>query len=262
MPFKITAAALVFCFITINAFQEAGPLNQTDSQGRKQGRWIRKYPNGNIMYDGFFKDDRPAGEFKRYHENNILKSLLIFSPDGNEAEAVMYYTNGFRASEGRYIRQMKEGKWKFFSSFTEGLLISEEEYTNDKIHGWLVKYYPDSVVAEKQHYRAGIRDGSWMKYHPGGSLHFRTTYRNGRLSGKFEAFFADSGRPEVSGQYENDRKEGIWIIYNKDGSIKFKTEYIAGVPKGREMDLYETNYIDSLENLRIKTEDPEKMQIK
>ena len=41
------------------------------------------------MYDGFFKDDHPVGEFKRYYEDNTLKSVLIYSDDGKEADA--YY---------------------------------------------------------------------------------------------------------------------------------------------------------------------------
>jgi antitoxin component YwqK of YwqJK toxin-antitoxin module len=257
MSIKIIVTVLIFYILAINTFQDEKSLNHTDSQGRKQGHWIKKYPNGNIMYEGFFKDDHPAGELKRYYENKVLKSLLIFSDDRTEASAVLYYPNGYKASEGRYIRQLKDGKWRFFSSVTEGLLISEEEYANDKIHGWSVKYYPDSVIAEKQYFSAGIKNGDWIKYHPGGSLHFKTNYQNGRLHGKFEAFFED-GRPEVTGQYKNDRKEGTWFIYRKDGSVKFKTEYISGLPKNREIDLYETNYIDSLENLKVRIEDPEK----
>lgn len=257
MSLKVSASVLIFCALAVNTFQEEKLLNQTDSQGRKQGHWIKKYTNGKIMYEGFFRDDHPAGEFKRYYENEVLKSILVFSSDGTEAEAVLYYPNGYKASEGRYSRQQKNGKWRFFSAVTEGLLISEEEYKNDKINGWQIKYYPDSVIAEKQHYSAGIKDGDWIKYHPNGSMHFKTTYENGRLNGKFEAFF-ENGTTEVLGQYKNNRKEGTWIIYDKNGNIKFKTEYISGMPKNRDIDLYETHYIDSLENLKVRIEDPEK----
>ena len=82
-----------------------------------------------VMYDGFFKDDHPVGEFKRYYENNTLKSLLIFREDGKEADATIYHPNGYISSKGKYINQMKEGKWKFFSAIYNGYLISEELYS-------------------------------------------------------------------------------------------------------------------------------------
>ena len=257
MNFKILTVVLLVCIPHLNLMQDKKSINQTDKQGRKQGHWIKQYQNGNIMYDGFFKDDYPTGEFKRYYENTVLKSVLVFSDNSKEAKATLYYHNGFKASEGKYINQLKDGKWQFFSSVTEGLVISEEEYSNNRKQGLSVKYYPDSTVAEKLYYSSDIKNGEWLKYHPNGSLHFKTTYLNDRLNGSFEAYF-DNGKPEVTGQYKNNMKDGIWIIYKVDGSIKFKTEYSSGIPKSRNIDIYETDYIDSLENIKVKIADPEK----
>ena len=39
--------------------------NLTDAAGKKQGQWVKNYPNGKIMYEGTFKDDKPVGLFKR-----------------------------------------------------------------------------------------------------------------------------------------------------------------------------------------------------
>lgn len=257
MRIKIITIILLSCLTGICLSQSLKSINQVDNQGKKQGHWIKKYQNGNVMYDGFFKNDYPTGEFKRFYENGVIKSVLVFSSDGKTAYATLYHPNGFKASEGRYVNQLKEGKWKFFSSFFEGQLISEEEYSHNRKQGLSIKYYPDSTIAEKQYYFSDLKDGEWIKYHPNGSLHFKTTYLKGRLNGKFEAFF-DNGKPEVTGEYKNDLKDGIWVIYKEDGSIKFRIGYLSGVPLNRDIDIYETNYIDSLENLKIKIEDPEK----
>jgi antitoxin component YwqK of YwqJK toxin-antitoxin module len=249
---------IFFVFVYNPLFCQADQIiNQTDNLGRKQGHWIKKYDNGNIMYDGFFRDNYPTGEFKRYYENNTLKSLLVFSENGKEAGATLYYPNGFRASEGKYINQLKAGKWKFFSSVTEGFFISEEEYSGGKKQGLSVKFYPDSTIAEKLTYSADIKHGEWLKYHPNGSLHLRTGFNYGKLNGRFEAFF-DNGKPEVTGQYKDDQKDGLWVIYKKDGNIKFKTEYNSGIAQNRYIDIYESDYIDSLEKKKVKIADPEK----
>lgn len=232
-------------------------INQTDTKGRKQGHWIKKYPNGNIMYDGFFRDDKPSGEFKRYYEDSKLKSVLVFDLNGTEASASLYYSNGFLASKGKYINQLKEGKWQFFSPTGKDVLISEENYSGDKKNGLSVKYYPDGRIAEKINYKNDVKHGEWTKYYPDGTLTMRTSYVNGKLDGRFEAFF-ENGKPEFSGQYRSDVREGLWIIYKKDGTQRFKTVYSFGIPDNRDMDIYETNYLDSLEQNKPTIPDPEK----
>jgi antitoxin component YwqK of YwqJK toxin-antitoxin module len=231
--------------------------NKTDKNGMKQGHWIKKYPNGNIMYDGFFTNDKPTGEFKRYYEDNALKSVLVFSKDGTEAMATLYYPNGLVASTGKYVNQLKEGKWQFFSSTTKDILICEAEYSGDRRNGSLVKYYPNGKVAERLYYKNDFKQGEWLKYYPDGTPTLKTNYSNGKLNGSFEAFF-ENGKPEMAGQYKDDLREGQWIIYNKDGSQRFKTEYTSGVPNNHDMDIWESDYIDSLERHKIKIADPEK----
>jgi antitoxin component YwqK of YwqJK toxin-antitoxin module len=237
--------------------QSGQSINQTDKEGRKQGHWIKRYPNGNPMYDGFFSNDKPEGEFKRYYEDFTLKSLLVFSKNGTEAKASLYYSNGLIASAGRYVNQLKEGRWQFFSAVTKGLLVSEIEYSGDKKNGLSVKYYPDGKIAEKVNYVNDLRHGEYLKYYPDGTLTLKTSYLNGKLNGKFEAFF-ENGKPEFLGQYKDDYREGIWIIYGKDGAQRFRTEYTLGIPDNRDIDLYQSNYIDSLERIKVTIPDPEK----
>jgi antitoxin component YwqK of YwqJK toxin-antitoxin module len=257
MNFRIIAICIYLLLNVPGISQSGQDINQTDKEGRKQGRWIKYYPAGNVMYDGFFKDDKPDGEFKRFYEDNVIKSLLTFSKNGTEAGARLYYSNGMIASTGKYVNQLKEGKWQFFSSTNEGVLISEEEYSGDKRNGLSITYYPNGTIAEKLYYNNDIRNGEWVKYYPDGTLTFETTFRNGKLNGSFEAFF-ENGKTEFLGQYKNDLRDGVWIIYKKDGSQRFKTVYTAGIPDNRDIDIYQSDYLDSLERNKVKIADPEK----
>lgn len=209
------------------------------------------------MYDGYFMNDKPTGEFKRYYEDNKLKSVLVFSKNGTEAQATLYYPNGLIASTGIYVNQLKEGKWRFFSSTGKDIIICEAEYSGDKKNGILIKYYPDKKVAEKINYRNNLKQGEYLKYYTNGSLTLRTNYTNDKLNGKFEAFF-ENGKYEMLGQYKDNLRDGPWIIYREDGSQRFKTEYASGVPNNRNIEIYESDYIDSLERNKVKIADPEK----
>ena len=89
MNLKIITLALLLANSAMATCQTETESNKSDQQGRKQGHWIKKYPNENVMYEGFFKDDHPVGEFRRYYEDRTLKSILIFSGDGKEADATI-----------------------------------------------------------------------------------------------------------------------------------------------------------------------------
>jgi antitoxin component YwqK of YwqJK toxin-antitoxin module len=247
----------LFSVLSTAVISQERAVNRTDNYGKKQGHWIKKYPNGNVMYDGFFKNDKPSGEFKRYYEDNTLKSVLVFKTDGSEATAVLYYPNGLVASRGRYVNQLKEGKWQFFSPTTKDKIISEVEYLHNKRNGLSVIFYPDGTIAEKINYKNDLKNGEWLKYYNDGTLTLKTTFVNGRLHGKFEGFF-ENGKHEFLGAYKNDLKEGLWIVYKKDGSPRFRTEYTLGVANNRDIDIYESDFIDSLERNKVKIADPEK----
>lgn len=260
MNHKILISVLLFIIVTNASGQAGTSVNFTDRQGKKQGHWIKKYPNESVMYDGFFKDDKPDGEMKRYFENQSLKSILIYSQSGRKAVAKIYHQNGYLSAKGIYIDQLKEGIWKFYSEFTNGYKISEETYLHNIKNGPAFKYFPDSTIAEKMTYVNDLKQGELTQYYPSGKLCLKSNYLNGMINGKFEVWF-ENGKPEYSGQYKNDSRDGQWTIYNKDGSVKYKLSYVDGVTNDRKMEIDESDFLDSLENNKGKIADPEKSGI-
>jgi len=232
-------------------------MNITDSKGLKQGHWIKKYPNESIMYEGYFKDNHPVGEFKRYNEDKTPLSVLNYSTDGKQADAIIFHPNGNIASKGKYVNQLKEGKWQFFSGIYKGYLITEEMYSGNVKNGLSVSYYADSTIYEKVTFVKGKKHGEWIQYYQNGKVSLKTTYRNGKLDGPFEVWY-ENGAIEFSGQYKNDTRDGKWLIFNRDGSVKYKIEYKDGVTNDREMDINESDFLDSLEKNKGKFSDPEK----
>lgn len=257
MKLKILTLFYLLAISSVATCQIETGINKTDQQGRKQGHWIKKYPDENIMYDGFFKDDHPVGEFRRYYENKTIKSLLVYNNDGTQALATIYHPNGNISSKGKYINQKKEGKWQFFSSFTKEYLISEENYSGNFRNGLSLKFYPDSTIAERVTYVNDLRQGECIQYYPDGTVCLKSNYLNGVINGKYEVWF-ENGKIQFSGQYNNDVRDGLWYIYTKDGTLKYKLEYQYGVAKDRQLDIDESDYLDFLEKNKGKIADPEK----
>lgn len=227
--------------------------NATDSQGRKQGPWVKKYSNGIVMYEGTFKNDTPVGLFKRFNNEGILISALTYSDKKDEAEAIFYYADGLKAAEGKYVAKSKEGLWKFWSATRPYYLICEEYYHQDKRHGQSLKYYADSTLAEKVTWDSGKRTGEWLQYNPDGSVSLRAEYMDGKLEGPF-SYYHPNGRLQYEGRYKDDVRSGDWMVFNEDGSLKKIIPYKDGIPADPKQAETETRFLDDLEKNKGKIE--------
>ena len=56
-------------------------------------------------------------------------------------------------------------------------------------------------------------------------------------------------------------RDGTWLIYNHKGSLKYKIEYHNGFTTDRQMEIDESDYLDSLEQNKGKIADPEKIEL-
>jgi antitoxin component YwqK of YwqJK toxin-antitoxin module len=255
---KIFFVVIILLLIPSVSFsQEPAGINKTDAQGKKQGSWVKRDSSGTILYEGTFRDNHPVGEFRRYYADKTLLSLLLYSSDGRTADATMYYPNKFTASQGKYVDQKKEGKWKFFSSSTEGYLINEEMYKGNRKNGLSVKYFPDSTIAERVNYINDSREGEWTQYFENGKLLLRTTYSGNLLNGKFETWY-DNGKLYLTGFYKNNRRDGKWTIYKKDGSVKYVLTYVDGMTSDKQMDIDDINFFEEIEKTKGSIPDPAK----
>lgn len=220
--------------------------NITDSNGMKQGPWIKSYPNGKVMYEGTFKNDKPVGVFRRYNNEGILISELTYSDKKDEATAVFFYADSIKAAEGKYVARKKEGLWKFWSATRPAYLIGEEYYHDDLRHGLSQKFYPDGTLAEKMTWDYGKRTGEWLQHYPDGSICLRAEYFDGKLEGPF-SYYHPGGRLQYEGRYKKDVRTGDWMVFNEDGSLKQIIVYKDGKPADPKLAEKETKFLDDLE---------------
>ena len=212
--------------------QQDTVFNQTDPEGLKQGYWKKYYPNGNLMYQGFFENDRPVGEMKRYFESGNLKAIMIFDEQTDYVSAKIYYENGTLASNGFYTDSKKDSIWNYYS-FYDKKLKSSESYKKGIKQGFSSEYYPSGSCYEKTEWKNNIKDGIREQYFEDGSVRLKTSYIHGELSGNFIVYYSN-GKPMVKGQYEDDKREGDWVYFNENGSVNYIIHYSDGKPLNKE----------------------------
>lgn len=192
--------------------------NRTDSKGRRQGIWMDFYPNGQMRYEGEFKNDKAKGEFRYYDEQGNLKATNTFDKSGEKALNKTYAPNGRLVATGYYVNQKKDGEWKYYDKETGQLLLSEEN-KNGVVDGWSRLYNPDNgVLAEETRYVNGEPEGACHKYSNTGVLIMECQYRNGLLDGPAKTYYPSSALKE-EGRYAKGEKVGQWKTYNEEGDL-------------------------------------------
>lgn len=232
-------------------------INQTDNNGNKQGYWVKKYPNGCLMYEGYFTDNKPVGEFKRYDEEGNLTSILNYTAEIDTVSACFYHTNGYLAGKGNYINQEKTGEWLYYSDYVRDHLLMKSNYLDNHLEGTRIKFHWNGKIAEELEFEHGVKSGEWKQYYTDGAKSLESKYIKGKRNGEFRTWYMN-GKLEISGQYVKDIRTDLWYFYNPDGTLKREIKYNYGIPENNaDLIREETDYLDKLEKEGGKIKDPE-----
>lgn len=254
---KTFFAVIVMIIAVSNLYSQEG-INNTDSNGLKQGMWIKRFENGNILYEGTFKNDKPVGEFKRYYISGQLISILNYVTTSDSVDATFYYPNGYLAAKGMYLGKNKTGEWKFYSEEKKEALICIEFYSANIKHGKSTKYHLNGNKAEELFYNNDKKHGEWIQYYANAVICIRSAYNMGQLNGRFETFYAN-GVKEITGNYKKGIRTGDWHFFGEDGTLRKTINYINGTPTNDiELIRQETDYLNLLEKNGGKIKDPAK----
>jgi len=234
MCYRITSMlVLELLLFTFSMVAQSDTLfNQTDANHLKQGWWKKTYPNGNLMYKGFFKDDKPVGTMFRYFETGLVKAILQYDEKGTYARARLLYEDGQLAAEGVFYNALKDSTWSYYSYYDRSL-TARETYNKGSRHGMMVYYYSNGDVSEKLEWKNNTKDGIWEQYFLGGKLKMKALYCDNKLDGDFLVNF-DDGKPYLKGKYQHDQRQGIWTFYNQDGTVEAEMEYVNGKHKNED----------------------------
>jgi len=206
--------------------------NQTDERGMKQGHWKKYYPSGELMYKGFFSDNKPVGKMLRYYDDGLLQAEMIFPGNSDVTYSTMYYTNGQAGAIGKYIRQKRDSIWSFYSYYT-GTLTYQETYSMGKKQGVSIKYYPEGTKAELLWWADDVKHGKWEQFFEDSSLRLSSAYEKDQLDGPYRVYNRNNIL-KIEGVYRNGYKEGDWNFYDNEGKLQRVLKYVDGVLQNKE----------------------------
>lgn len=246
---------MAFFILIVFAGYAQNETNQLDSQGRKQGFWEKRLPNGKLIYQGNFKDDKPIGELKRYHTNGVIKAKLFYTEGSETVTAELYDMKGQLMAKGNYIGQEKEGNWKYYK---QGQLISEETYDHGVKDGVSKTYYPSGELFEETHWKNNQKSGLYKAYFKTGKPYMECQMADGKRDGTCKVYF-DNGQLELDGFYKQGLRDGQWKYYKQNGDFSYTLEYDLGSLLNPEVrDSIQQIQLEEIEKNKGNIIDPEK----
>jgi len=259
MKYRIILSTLFTLFVFANLNAQDSIVNYQDINGKKQGYWLKKSPEGIKLYEGTFKNDVPIGKFTKFHPNGKVKYDMYYNPENpSEVDVTMYDEVGELAAKGKYSNKEKDGLWTYYGE--NNIVIMEETYNKGKLQGKSIIYWQSNNhnPAEIKNWDNNIKHGDWLWFYDGGNKRMTAKYKEGKLDGDFIVYFID-GSIHVNGSYVMDKRNGKWDYYNEDGSLKASIEYNNGkIVNEDEYERAETARLNKqLENVP-QQKDPEK----
>ena len=224
---------LVMFFLCFNVLQLVQAQNKLDEKGKKQGDWVKTYPNSkSIEFKGQFKDDQPYGEFIYFFQSGKIKARTNFIQNSSLSYSVLFHENEVVLAEGKFIGKEKDSTWSFYGN--RGHLGLVENYKKGKLHGKRTVFYvPENLrdttkrISQVASYTNGELDGEFIEYFDNGVLKHSSKYIKGRRVG-ISLNYHPNGKIMIKDIFLNGAKEGWCYAYNEEGIESGKSYFHLG----------------------------------
>lgn len=255
----------IFLFILCFGFVKA----QDSTQNKfilEGGEYVKlSHPDGSISSEGYVIDGEPEGWWKSY---DIQGGLIS---EGNRKNHLLdgiwtFYKNGKKTSEITYLKGIKQGFSKYYTSRGR----EEEFYINDTINGLHSYYDTNGVIIKTIPFIKGEKHGMAKEYNKSGEIVYIRIYRRDILVSKeainrrdkfekkqdiWKEFYAsDKLYWEVT--YKDSLKNGYYKEYDTLGNIIKIEKYNMGVlekdaPELAKVEVYTEYFSNGKPRLRV-----------
>ncbi|MBT9394538.1 hypothetical protein KLP40_15310 [Hymenobacter sp. NST-14] len=181
------------------------------------------YNNGQIAYEGFYKNGEKVGHFKSWSESGHQTADWTMLDGKEHGRINCWYDDGTKKRESTLNRGVR--------------------------NGYIREWHSNGKPASEGTYKNGRQVGMWKTWDQNGTWRVRQ-YRNDTLWGSTIEHLIDStGITLVAGQYEAGLEEEIWKWFDKDSILYETCTYNKGKLKGENIEYYKNGHIKSKANL-------------
>ena len=172
--------------------------------GRKEGTWIKFFPDGVVQLKGNYNNNRPQGTYTRYYPNGKIAEQGDFQANGYKGLLLRYHDNGQLAYRANFNNQGQEsGKVSYYHP--NGKLALSYTVKNGQVQGEVARYNTSGQLQNSFEVSADGQVGKLQK---------ATTQQNNPIPKPVAAINAIVYPPRLS----NPKTKGLRFVpngYNK-----------------------------------------------
>ncbi len=221
-------------------------INWVDAKGMKQGKFRTVDRNGKTIDEGYYRNNKRYGTFTNFNEDGKVIAIRVFSKDGKSCQAKMFDSEGLLMGKGKYINELRDSVWLFYSADT---VILKETYKAGKKNGPAVVYFHNGKIADQSVWKNGIQEGPWIQFNDNGSKRGEGNFVNGCQDGPF-IYYAGMGVKRLEANYKNCLPEGTWNYLKPNGIVERTVQYKHGDVIGGQPIDFEKMLKDGLEEFK------------
>ena len=222
------------------------------------GKGIKYYKYGNILYDGNFNNGIFEGNGKYIWENGEYY-VGQFKNGLRHGKGTEYYSNGKTMYEGDYVNNKLEGNGKYIwekgdyyiGQFKNGLkhgkgtlyystgnILYEGDWVNNKPEGNGI-YNLEKGEYYIGKFKNGLRHGKGTEYYSNGNVLYEGDWVNGKREGDGKYIWR-SGEYYI-GQWKNGLRHGKGTMHYSDGNMMYDGDFIKDEREGNGIYIWEND---------------------
>lgn len=207
-----------------------------DADFNWQGLNTAYAPNGQVVQEYTYKNDKLNGERKEYYENGRLKTHCTHIDDNAYGSYVEYYDNKENSIATEYYVENDTIKGAAYNYHFDGSLQLASRYDESGKLIYTCSYHPDKSKAREVYYYHGA-PCFLISYNRNNEVVVRDTLVNG--NGILKLYYPE-GQLKSTIPYVGGAAEGTMITYNLHGQIIDSTTYLSGHNNGMARSFYPT----------------------
>jgi antitoxin component YwqK of YwqJK toxin-antitoxin module len=195
----------------------------------RHGPYVEIYVSGAKELVGQYRNGRRDGTWTRRYPNGKVDAITVYM-DGEPQSFVAWHDNGQKWEEGRFRDGFKEGPWiRWHGNGQKEFEAYYEHGTLDRVY---TLWHDNGQKEEQGEYKHGIREGLWTQWHRNGQRRSEILFHNGKPDDWYRAWHENGQRAEQA-LFHDGKPEGSYTIWHDNGQKEEEGTYRDGVLEGQ-----------------------------
>jgi uncharacterized protein len=191
-----------------------------NEQGDRNGKWEDFFPDGKVMDEGQYTENRRSGLWKFNNSDGKTEQTGYFNNGRPDGMWKWYYENNALLREEEYFQGKRDGAYTEYSK--SGEIIAQGQYSDGERNGeWKFKS-PNNT--EEGKFISGLKDGVWKSYYADGKIRFKGGYLQGNADGEHLLYY-ETGKIREDRYYQGGFRQKTWKKFDEEGKVILTVTY-------------------------------------